>query len=917
MRLISASFVALLCASSAFCAVGSWSTNGPEAAQGSSLSVSPAAPDAILLSASGAIFKSTNAGSTWTRRGTGLNSVFQVWMHPTLANTHLALSAGRLYRSTNGGTNWSAIGAGLPSGATASLTRFSVDSANPNMILVIDLYQGVFRSTNGGLNFTATSIPGLEPQTEFSAINHDPNNGLNVLLALCSSGLTSTQRSFFRSTDGGLSFVPVPTSNIGCALDGFAFSTTSSVVISNAQRSTDSGVTWTSPITMPNEPAVYRNGANELYVFDRNGVRLSIDHGDSYSNFGSGYIDNGTDLSSIGNIAFKPGAVPAVTYMLSRAGSFFKSGAGTTAFAASNSGLIASNIRAVAVHPSSSNVVLAGWGDVGLETAPALFRSTNSGASWTRISSGLGLDEIRDIEIDPNTTASVASTVLYAAGWDRAPLNTPLASRRPSIAKSTDGGLTWSHPPISAFAGIADVNAQGRARNIAIDRSSQIGGTGPSQKVYFSTRGRITCPGTGAGIVAQTIVGPRLWKTTDAGMSWTSMDSLPAGTCTPGSFGAYPVAKDIVIDPSAPNTLYVSTFLALGSETTPTVANGVFKSTDGGATWVHSSNGLPRVDSAIPTSSVRDVLALEIDPINPQILYAASNPTSGGGPGRVYKTINGGANWTLASTGISGQDVRALLIDPSDRTKIYAASGGNSTNPGGVYFSADSGITWNSTSIALPVSSATALAIDRSGAEPILYAGTNLGLWDITQVADLDADGPSNALESSAPFNGDGNQDGTPDQNQTRVASILSLSNAQRAGSAADVTFSVTAIDGDCTQINDASTYNAGDVGPEETSLVYPLGVIRFELLNCTRATVNVRYHNQSFDSSYRFRNFGPETIGNPNSVAWRDVNATRNGNLWTFVMEDNTTGDNREEANRILFIGGPGTDQFFRNGFE
>jgi hypothetical protein len=716
-----------------------------------------------------------------------------------------------------------------------------------------------------------------------------------------------------------VSFAPVASGPGACANPGFAFNTTSNTVVhSDGFRSTDSGATW-APLPFFGQSLVYRNGVNELYSLTSNGVQISTDNGSTFANYGSGYIDNGVDLSSISSFAVKPGTTPAVVYMLSRAGSFFKSGSGTSAFTASNTGLVASNIRAVAVHPTSSNVVLAGWGDVGLETAPALFRSTNSGVNWTRINSGLALDEIRDIEIDPNTTSSVASTVLYAVGWDRAPLTTPIDSR-PSIAKSTDGGLTWTHPPISAFPGITNASAQGRARNIAIDRSSQIGGTGPSQKVYFSTRGRVTCP-AGAGIVSQTITGPRLWKTSDAGSTWTSTDSLPAGTCIGGSLtiGSYPVAKDIVIDPISPNTLYVSTFLAVGSETFPTVANGVFKSTDGGTTWVHSSNGLPRVDPAVATSSVRDVLALVIDPVNPQILYAASNPTSGGGPGRVYKTINGGANWTLSSTGISGQDIRALLIDPTDRTKIYAASGGNGSNPGGVYFSADSGVTWNSTSIALPVSSATALAIDRSAAEPILYAGTNIGLWDITQVADLDFDGPSNSLEGSAPFSGDGNQDGTPDQNQTNVASFAGLSTGvARNNASVAVTVSVVGTPANtCTQINDASTYDASGVGPEETALIYPLGVVRFELLNCDSATVTVRYHNQIFDSSYRFRGFGPELTGNANSVAWRDVNATRSGASWTFVVNDNTPGDNREEANRILFIGGPGTDQYFRSGFE
>ena len=51
------------------------------------------------------------------------------------------------------------------------------------------------------------------------------------------------------------------------------------------------------------------------------------------------------------------------------------------------------------------------------------------------------------------------------------------------------------------------------------------------------------------------------------------------------------------------------------------------------------------------------------------------------------RPIDGGANWVESSTGIAGQDVRALFIDPMDATgdTVYAGTGGNGANPGGVY----------------------------------------------------------------------------------------------------------------------------------------------------------------------------------------------------------------------------------------
>jgi photosystem II stability/assembly factor-like uncharacterized protein len=917
--------------------IGAWTTAGPEGVQGADIAVSPAAPDVVLVATAGAIFKSVNAGSNWARSGAAIPYVSKVWMHPTLANTYLALGYSRLYRSTNGGTSWANIGTGLPASASASLVALAVDPSNPNNVFVLDTYAGLFRSTNGGTLFTPVSVVVLPTTGYFQSMAIDPT--LPSRMIVNASEMGAGVPTLYRSTDSGVSFSPL--NGVGAPVDfsdgGIAFSTTvSGTVLHGYFRSTDGGSTWAGGVALiPGGNArglnYYRPGANEFYAASATGVYRSTDHGSSWAVFATGHIDNGTDLSDLVAVAYRPGPAPATLYALSFAGSFFKTAPGGTTFSQSNTGLIASNIRAVAVHPSSANVLLAGWGDVGTYTSPAMFRSINAGASWVRSNAGLFLDEVRDIEIDPNAAAAPASTVVYAAGWDLAPNGQPPASRRSSIVKSTDGGVSWAHVPLGAFSGLTDFGKMGRARNIAIDRNSRVGGVGPSQKVYFSARGNYTCPSVGAGTVPLTLVGPRLWKSTNAGTSWVSIDSLPVGTCVVGIGNIESiVAKDIVIDSSNSNILYVSSFLASGynpaavpAQPVPTISNGVFKSIDGGASWTPSSTGLPRVVPANASSSYRDVLALAIDPVNPLILYAASNPTSGTGAGRVYKTINGGANWTLSSTGISGQDVRALLIDPADHNKIYAATGGNGAGPGGVYFSADAGVTWNSTSVGLPASSATALEIDRSGVDPILYAGTNLGLWNVRQVPDLDADGPSNTLEGTAPFSGDGNEDGVPDNSQANVASIngvMGLNAATRRPSAnADVTISVTGIPaGTCTQTNDASAAAADDIGPTENGYAFPVGTVRFELLNCTRAFVSVRFHNQVFDPLYRFRSFGPEIIGDPGSVAWRALtSAGYTGNTWTFLLDDNTPGDNRDEANRILFIGGPATEQMFKNGFE
>src|SRR5262245_46137017 len=89
--------------------------------------------------------------------------------------------------------------------------------------------------------------------------------------------------------------------------------------------------------------------------------------------------------------------------------------------------------------------------------------------------------------------------------------------------------------------------------------------------------------------------------------------------------------KIIAIDPQTPSTLYA------GSD-----GGGVFRSSNGGGNWTAVSSGLTYSDPENPLS--RDVEALAIDPQTPSTLYAG---TFGGG---VFKSSNGGGNWTATNT---------------------------------------------------------------------------------------------------------------------------------------------------------------------------------------------------------------------------------------------------------------------------
>lgn len=168
-----------------------------------------------------------------------------------------------------------------------------------------------------------------------------------------------------------------------------------------------------------------------------------------------------------------------------------------------------------------------------------------------------------------------------------------------------------------------------------------------------------------------------LWKTTNGGTSWTPMTDDLASL----AIGA------IALDPSNPQIVYIGT--GEGSFNVDAVYGaGVFKSTDGGATW--NTTGLSWTQS-----QNRAINSLIIDPTNTQIIYAACNSSVGG----IFKSTNGGTSWTQYHSG----DVKDLEMHPDSTNVLYCANGypwGTAGN--GIYKSTNSGVSWTLLSSGLP-----------------------------------------------------------------------------------------------------------------------------------------------------------------------------------------------------------------------
>lgn len=205
-----------------------------------------------------------------------------------------------------------------------------------------------------------------------------------------------------------------------------------------------------------------------------------------------------------------------------------------------------------------------------------------------------------------------------------------------------------------------------------------------------------------------------LWAGAAGGGIWKTKNALsgqPNWEFVSGSFGIQAVSS-ITIDPNDPtgNTVWVGTGEA-NSSGDSAAGVGIYKTTDGGASW---SGPL-----GASVFNARAVGSIAVQPGDPNVVYAAStravrgvSSVSGGGvsliPGAVqwglYKSTNGGATWTFIHNGsvdesqciISAADpicsqrgVRRVALDPTTPTTVYAGSYGR-----GIWRSTNAGVDW-------------------------------------------------------------------------------------------------------------------------------------------------------------------------------------------------------------------------------
>ena len=635
---------------------GVWATAGPLGGNVYCLVADPGNPSTLYAGTSQGVFRSDDRGGTWRISGVGIPAtrVQTIAIDPTATSTLYAgtltpsgVSSVGIFKSTDSGATWAPINEGLSDPfvgfSPLDVAALAIDPSHPGTILAGTIYSEVFRSTDGGLSWLPQTFGGYSIALQVLDFQFDPSNTATVYAA--------SSQGLLKSLDNGITWNVYGTSVplFALAIDPSAPQT---LYAGNATgvgmlKSTDGGAHWQTANT--GLPVLHDSAGTYSPLV----VSLSVDPANPSTvyagTYGSGLFESGNRAGSwaasgsgirntyVSSLALTPQSGQSSTlYAGTQGGGVFQSTDGAQSWAAANAGLDSSTVGALVLDPNAPDTLYAG-------TSDGVAESGDGGKSWQAVNSGFPVSPVSALVLAPGSPGTLFAGTLGSA-----------------LLKSSDGGASWS-------ASTSGLSGELYISSIAVDPTSAAtlyaGTAHPydgshSERVFKSTNGGGAWTQTGLdaagfsvdfiavnpGKAAQVIAGSKgvvgYFQSLDSGKTWSTIASDAA--C--GGLNAF------VFDPTGANFYIAGT-------------SGVCRSSDGGKTW--------QVNAVGGSLSAETLL---LDPTNPQTLYVGTslNGTAGGG---VFRSSDGGQSWEALGSGLAPVAVTALAIDPLGKT-LHASTHG-------------------------------------------------------------------------------------------------------------------------------------------------------------------------------------------------------------------------------------------------
>ena len=691
-----------------------WESIGPYGGEMRSIAWSPLDPSLAVATTRHVVYVSRDAGATWTE--SWLFTVPASSPHPTNNIVFDPVSPSRFYvlddgggvaRTDDAGSNWSVVHRW-----PGELTAFAIDPDDVNNLHAYVTLRGPlgeflsYRMESADAGLSWTEIGWTRNCDEASGVravaftDESPRRRLELVPEFggCvgsqwSSGLyaVGAQGTTLLSDVGTFPNATVrPATRLVIGFDAWYMQLGSSLL-----RSVNFGANWTTVRSGNYDSSM----SDERIVAASNaGVYQSTDGGDSW-------VLASTTEPTYGPVAPVPAvAADSSGRMLAttRLGMVRSIDGGATWTPASQ-GL--TNLRIRAVEVAGDGTIWAGQGEPGFTgVSMGVLRSTDGGQGWQKSEISNVAAYIRDIRLDSATSSRPGGGRLHASGSNC--LNTNCTSFGPAgfnngIYVSEDGGVSWA----VSGSGIPQTSDIGVVRALALDPHAETP-AGTSQLVAG------TSAYAGQWLVSRSV---------NFGSNWSGTAGLPSQQNYVSG-----AVTDLMFDPLVAGVAYATVLADNPYDSPPnSIASGVFRSTDGGASWVLTSSGLPMI-SGWPNAR-QPTYSVVADWLRPDRLWSAGSMRSVDGSEApwVYRSVDGGASWNSCGPGLPTLGSPRRIAQSNVNSNVLAlAVGSTSLAQGRVMVSRDGCSSW--TEVPNPaIRSATEILI--RGAK--IYAGTDRGVF--------------------------------------------------------------------------------------------------------------------------------------------------------------------------------------------